>query len=148
MSTEENKAIARRWSEELWSKGALAVADEIIAPTYVRHDPGDPFAVEGPDGVKLLVMGLRAQMPDLHITIEDLVAEGDKVVTRYVATGTDTGEFMGKAPTGKQVRVTAIQIFRIIDGKIVESWANRDDLGVLRQLGVIPAPGPANQDSQ
>ncbi len=138
MSTEEHKAIARRWSEELWSKGAFAVADEIIAPTYVRHDPGDPFAAEGPEGVKLLVMGLRAQMPDLHITIEDMIAEGDQVVSRYTATGTVTGGFMGRAPTGKQTRATAIQIFRIVDGKIVESWANRDDLGLLQQLGVVP----------
>jgi steroid delta-isomerase-like uncharacterized protein len=144
MSTEENKAIARRWSEELWSKGDLAVADEIVAANYVRHDPGDPFVAEGPEGVKRLVKGLRAQMPDLHITIEDLVAEGDKVVSRYTGTGTVTGEFMGKTFTGKQTKATAIQIFRIVDGKIVESWTNRDDLGVLQQLGVIPAPGQAS----
>ena len=144
MSTEENKAIARRWSEELWSKGDLAVADEIVAANYVRHDPGDPFAAKGPEDVKRLVMGLRAQMPDLHITIEDLVAEGDKVVSRYTATGTHTGEFEGRAPTGKQTKATAIQIFRIVDGKVVESWTNRDDLGVLQQLGVIPAPGQAS----
>ncbi len=144
MSSEENKAIARRWSEELWSKGELAVADEIVAANYVRHDPGDPFSAEGPQGVKRLVGGLRALIPDLHITIEDMIAEGDKVVTRYTGTGTDTGGFMGRPPTGKQTKVTAIQIFRIINGKIVESWANRDDLGFMQQLGVIPAPGQAS----
>lgn len=148
MSTEENKVIARRWSEELWSKGDLAVADEIVAPNYVRHDPGDPFAAEGPEDVKRLVTGLRALMPDLHITIEDVIAERDKVVSRYTATGTVTGEFMGRAFTGKQTRATAIQIFRIVDGKIVESWANRDDLGVLQQLGLVPVPGQASQYPQ
>jgi steroid delta-isomerase-like uncharacterized protein len=144
MSSEENKAIARRWSEELWSKGELAVADEIVAPNYVRHDPGDPFSAEGPEGVKRLVRGLRDLMPDLHITIEDMIAEGDKVVTRYTSTGTDTGGFMGRPPTGKQGKVTAIQIFRIVDGKSVESWANRDDLGWMQQLGVVPTPGQAS----
>ena len=83
MSTEENKAIVRRWSEELFNQGNLVVADEIVAPTYRRHDPGDPFAVEGPEGVKRLVSMLRAQVPDLHISVEDVIAEGDKVVTRY-----------------------------------------------------------------
>jgi steroid delta-isomerase-like uncharacterized protein len=145
MSSQENKAIARRWSEDLWSKGELAVADEIVAPTYVRHDPGDPFIAEGPAGVKRLVMGLRAQMPDLHITIEDVIAEGNKVVTRYTGTGTVTGEFMGRAFTGKQIRVSAIQIFRMVDGKIVESWANRDDLGLMQQLGVVSRSGPVSQ---
>ncbi len=141
MSTEENKAIARRWSEELWSKGDLAVADEIVASNYVRHDPGDPFSAEGPEGVKRLVGMVRAQVPNLHITIEDVIAEGNKVVTRYTVTGTDTIGFRGRPPTGKQTKVTAIQIFRIADGKIVESWANRDDLGLMQQHGVIPMPG-------
>jgi steroid delta-isomerase-like uncharacterized protein len=144
MPTEENKAIARRWSEELWSTGNLAVADKLVAPNYVRHDPGDLFSVEGPEGVKRLVERIRARQPDLHILIEDMIAEGDRVVTRYTVTGTDTGGFMGRAPTGKQTKATGIQIFRIVDGKIVESWANRDDLGVLQQLGLVPAPGQAS----
>lgn len=141
MSTEENKAIARRWSEELFNQGDLVVADEIVAPTYRRHDPGASFAVEGPEGVKRLVSMLRAQMPDLHIIIEDVIAEGDKVVTRYTNTTTDTSGFNGSAPTGKQSKVTAIQIFHMVDGKIVESWVNRDDLGVLLQRSVVSLPG-------
>lgn len=144
MSTEENKAIARRWSEELFNQGNLVIADEIVAPTYRRHDPGDPFAVEGPEGVKRLVSMLRAQMPDLHITIEDVIAEGDKVVTRYTTAATDTSGFNGSAPTGKQGKATAIQIFHMVDGKIVESWANRDDLGLLQQRGVVSLPEQAN----
>jgi predicted SnoaL-like aldol condensation-catalyzing enzyme len=122
MSTEENKAIVRRWSAELFNQGHLEVADEIVAPTYRRHDPGDPFVVEGPEDLKRLVSMLRAHVPDLHISVEDVIAEGDKVVTRY---------------TGAQGTLSGIQIFYLVDGKIVESWANRDDLGVLRQRGVI-----------
>ena len=126
MSTEENKAIVHRWSEELFNQGHLEVADEIVAPTYRRHDPGDPFVVEGPEDLKRLVSMLRAQVPDLHISVEDVIAEGDKVVTR---------------DTGAQGKLSGMQIFRLVDGKIVESWANRDDLGSLRQRGVITFNG-------
>jgi predicted SnoaL-like aldol condensation-catalyzing enzyme len=122
MSTEENKAIVSRWSEELFNQGNLEVANEIVATTYRRHDPGDPFVVEGPEDLKRLVSMLRAQVPDLHISVEDVIAEGDKVVTRY---------------TGANGKLSGIQIFRLVEGKIVESWANRDDLGALRLRGVI-----------
>ncbi len=138
MSIEQNKAIARRWSEELWGKGDLAVADEIVAAEYIRHDAGDPFAVEGAEEVKRLVRAVRGAVSAFRITVEDVIAEGDKVVTRYTGEWTDTRGFRGRPATGKTVRITAIQIFRIVDGKIVESWANRDDLGALQQLGVIP----------
>jgi steroid delta-isomerase-like uncharacterized protein len=141
MSIEQNKAIARRWSEELWSQGNLAVADEIVAKDYLRHDPGDPFVAHGPEDVKRLVTGLRSMLPDLRIEVEDMFAEGDKVVVRYTGIGTDSAGYMGKPPTGKQVRSAAIQIFRFKDGKIVESWTARDDLGIMRQLGLIPQAG-------
>src|SRR5262245_57125376 len=137
--SERNKEMARRWSEELWGRGDLAVADEIIAPDYVRHDPGDPFPARGPEDVKRIVSMLRAMLPDLRIELEATVAEGDFVVNRYTATGTDTVGFMGMAPTGKSIRTPAIQMFRFANGKIVESWAARDDLGTLRQLGHWPA---------
>jgi len=138
MLTEQNKATARRWSEELWGRGNLAIADEIIAPEYLRHDPGDPFPARGPEDVKRIVTMLRTMLPDLHIEIEAMVAEGNMVVSRYVATATDTVGYMGMAPTGKKVRTTAVQFFRFDNGKVVESWAVRDDLGTLRQLGHIP----------
>jgi steroid delta-isomerase-like uncharacterized protein len=141
--TEQNKAMALRWSQELWSKGQLAVADEIVAPDYVRHDPGAPFPAQGPEDVKRMVTMLRAMLPDLRITVEALIAEGDFVVSRYTATATDTVGYLGMPPTGKTVRTPAIQIFRFSNGKIVESWAARDDLGVLRQLGQLPAPAGA-----
>src|SRR5262249_35274125 len=138
MSIEQNKALARRWSEELWGQGNLAVADEIIAPDYVRHDPGGPFPAYGPDDVKRMVTTLLSMLPDFKIEVEAMVAEGDMVVSRYTATATDTKGYMGMPPTGKSIRTPAIQIFRFADGKIVESWAARDDLGTLRQLGQLP----------
>ena len=138
MLTEQNKATARRWSEELWGRGNLAIADEIIAPDYVRHDPGDPFPARGPEDVKRIVTMLRTMLPDLNIEIEAMVAEGDMVVTRYTATATDTIGYMAMAPTGKKIHTTAMQFFRFENGKVVESWAVRDDLGTLRQLGHLP----------
>lgn len=145
MSTEHNKAIARRWSEELWSRGNLAVADEIIAPDYVRHDPGDPFPARGPEDVKRVVGMLRSMLADFSIEVEAMVAEGDMVVSRYTATATDTLGYMGMPATGKTIKTPAIQIFRFADGKIVESWAARDDLGTLRQLGHFPPPAPGRE---
>jgi steroid delta-isomerase-like uncharacterized protein len=141
MSIEHNKTAALRWSQELWSQGNLATAEEIIAPDYVRHDPGDPFPAQGPDDVKRIVTMLRAMLPDFRIDVETLVAEGDLVVSRYTATATDTVGYMGMPPTGKAIRTSAIQMFRFSNGKIVESWAARDDLGTLRQLGHLAAPG-------
>jgi steroid delta-isomerase-like uncharacterized protein len=135
-----NKAIARRWSEDLWGQGQLAVADEIIASDYERHDPGDPFPARGPDDVKRIVTMLRTMLPDLRIDVEMQIAEGDLVVNRYTSRATDTVGYLGMPPTGRSIRTTAIQIFRIVDGKIVESWAVRDDAGTLRQLGRLPLP--------
>ena len=145
MTIEQNKAMARRWSEELWGKGNLAVADEIIAPEYVRHDPGDPFPARGPEDVKRIVTMLRTMLPDLNIQIEAMVAEKDIVVSRYTTTATDTRGYMGKPPTGRTIRTSAMQMFRFANGKIVESWAVRDDLGTLVQLGHLPSMGPPKE---
>ena len=141
MTIEHNKAVALRWSQELWGQGNLAVADEIIAPDYVRHDPGDPFPARGPEDVKRIVTMLRTMLPDFRLSVEAVIAEGDIVVSRYTATATDTVGYMGMPPTGKPIRTSAIQMFRFSNGKIVESWAVRDDLGTLRQLGHFAAPG-------
>ena len=145
MDIEQNKAMARRWSEELWGKGNLAVADEIIAPEYVRHDPGDPFPARGPEDVKRIVTMLRTMLPDLNIQIEAMVAENDMVVSRYTTTATDTRGYMGKPPTGRTIRTSAMQMFRFANGKIVESWAVRDDLGTLVQLGHLSSMGPPKE---
>ena len=135
MSTEENKAIIRRYFEELFNQGNLSVADEIIAEGYQSTLPG---VGPGPDGQKQFYQMYQAAFPNLHFTIEDMIAEGDKVVTRWTARATHQGEFQGIAPTGKQVTVSGISIDRIADGKMQETWTNYDQLGMLQQLGVIP----------
>lgn len=140
MSVEENKAIARRWNEEIWSKGSLATIDELFATDYVCHYPGDPTPDR--ESYKQWVAMSFAAFADVHCTIEDMVAEGDKVALRWTWRVTHSkGEYMGIAPTGKQMTITGIFILRIEGGKIVEEWGNSDDLGMMQQLGVIPAQG-------
>jgi len=137
MSTEENKAIVRRLFEELWNQGKLDVAGEIFANDYIFHGPvaGE---VRGPEGFKQFVSMYLTSYPDLQFAIEDQIAEGDKVVTRWTATGTHKGELMGISPTSVRMTVTGIVIGRIAGDKIVEDWADWDALGMLRQLGVVP----------
>ena len=140
MSAEEKKAIVRRLFEELWNQGKLDVADEIFATDYIFHEPiaGE---VRGPEGFKQFVSMYRIAFPDLQFRIEDQIAEGDKIVTRWTATGTHKGELMGISPTSVQVTVTGIGIARTDGGKIVEFWDNYDALGMLQQLGVVPPLG-------
>ena len=123
--------------EEVFSQGNLAVADEIIAPDFIDHDPS-PGQEPGLAGLKGLVGMLRTAFPDMRATVEDLIAEGDKVVGRITTRGTHKGEFAGIAPTGKQVTVKEIHIIRIADGKAVEHWGIEDSLGMMQQLGAIP----------
>ena len=140
MSTEENKAKQRRIWEEVLNQGDLSVADEIIPPNYVYHGPmGMEF--KGPEGFKQIITMYRTAFPDIHITVDDMVAEGDKVVSRITARGTHKGELMGIAPTGKQIIITGIYISRYVGGKEVEVWASSDMLGMMQQLGVAPPMG-------
>jgi steroid delta-isomerase-like uncharacterized protein len=141
VSAEENKAVARRWFEDLFNAGNLEVADEIIAQDHVNHDPTLPDIPPGPEGQKQIVNLYRGAFTNAHISVEDQLAEGDRVVTRWTGSGTHQGEFMGVAPTGNQVRVTGITINRLSGGKIAESWTNYDALGMMRQIGAIPEPG-------
>jgi steroid delta-isomerase-like uncharacterized protein len=141
VSVEENKAVARRWFEDLFNTGDLEVADEIIAPDHVNHDPTLPDIPPGSEGQKQVVNLYRSAFTNAHISVEDQVAEGDKVVTRWRGSGTHQGELMGVAPTGNQVRVTGITINRVSEGKIVESWTNYDALGMMQQIGAVPEPG-------
>ena len=136
MSTEENKALVRRVFEEM-NKQNWAGIEELCAPDYVIHGMPPVFS---PDlaGYKLMTTPFLTAFPDHHTVIEDLIAEGDKVVSRYTFRGTHQGDFMGIPPTGKQVSFTGIEIDRIKDGKFVESWVNEDDLGMMQQLGAIP----------
>ncbi len=139
MSTEANKAIAIQLYEEVFNNGNLDLADKLVAPTTVNHDPAAPPNIpNGALGVKAVVTMLRSAFPDVHYTIEDLVAEGDKVVVRLTVTGTHQGAFLGLPPTGKPVTMPSMHIFRFADGQIVEAWANRDDLGLRQRIGGLP----------
>ncbi|MEE8472851.1 MAG: ester cyclase [Dehalococcoidia bacterium] len=140
MSVEENKTIERRFMEEVWTKGNLAAVDELVATNYVDHTPM-PDVSPDLQGVKQFATVVRAAFPDWNPTIEDIIAEGDKVVVRFTGRGTHKGEFMGIPPTGKQLTMMAIAIHRIAGGKIVENWLQADMLGMMQQLGVVPTPG-------
>jgi predicted ester cyclase len=141
VSAEENKTVARRWFEDLFNLGDLEVADEIVAPDHVNHDPTLPDIPPGPEGQKQIVNLYRGAFTNAHISIEDQLAEGDRVATRWTSSGTHQGELMGVAPTGNQVTVTGITINRISGGKIAESWNNFDALGMMQQIGAAPSPG-------
>ena len=137
MSTEENKTTFRRYVEEVSNDGNLDVADEIF-DRYLAHQSDGSVLERGPEDVKRFTGEFRGAFPDFHTTIEDMVAEGDKVVTRWRAGGTHRGEFRGIAPTGEEIEITGIGIFRFSEeGKVVESWDNFDQLGMMKQLGVV-----------
>ncbi len=137
----ENKAMVRRFFEEFVTKGDQSVADELMAEDFVDHNPAGPNQGPGLEGVKQLFAGRRLALPDAAATVEDQVSEGDKVVSRLTITGTHQGEFMGIPATGKSFSIGAVAIFRIEGGKIVERWGETDNIGMMQQLGVIPAPG-------
>jgi predicted ester cyclase len=142
MAPEELKARARRIADELLTQGDLAVADEVLAPDIVHHAP-DPRAT-GLEGAKRFVRELRRAFPDLCAIVEDEVAEGDKVVQRITCSGTHEGEYLGLSPTGKRATWQVIGIQRMgAEGKFVEHWSTADLLGVLLQLGAVPAAAGA-----
>ncbi len=140
MMSEENKEKVRRFVEEVFNEGNLGVADELFASDYVLHDPTTPEEVRGPEGIKQFVQMYRSAFPDGHITVEDQIAEGDKVVTRFRGRGTHQGELMGIPPSGNQVEVPGITISRMSGGKIAEDWTNYDTLGLMQQIGAVPSP--------
>jgi len=139
--SEENKALVRRQEEELFTQGNLDAADEIYAPDYVGHDPSNPEEVRGLEAAKQAAADYRQAFPDLRVTVEDLIAEGDRVAARLRFRGTHLGELDGIAPTGRQVDCTGIVISRIEEGKIAEDWASFDDFGMMQQLRLIPESG-------
>ncbi|MDQ3910548.1 MAG: ester cyclase [Actinomycetota bacterium] len=143
MSEEANKPLMRRMVGEILNRGNLEVADEIFAPDYILHDPASPEDVRGPEGFKGFVSVFHNAFPDLHVTIEDQIAEGDnKMVTRYWASGTHRGELMGLPPSDKQGAFVGVGVTRTSEGRFVESWEHYDALGLIQQLGVVPLPGP------
>ena len=142
MSTEENKAIVRRVNDEVWSEGHLDVIDELIADDFIATVVGAPEQIRGPQGFREFVVMYRTAFPDLRITVDEQFAEGETVVTRWTATGTNEGELMGMPATGKQATTAGININRISGGKLVEGWGLFDQLGLLQQLGAVPVPTP------
>ena len=141
MSTEENKAVVRRYHEEIFNKGNLAVADEVFDSNYLNSVLDQMGLPRGPEGFKQYATMIRTAFPDFNLTIEDQVAEGDREVHRITGRGTHKGTFMDIPPTNKHIEIRGIMIDRIAGGKVVESWAQVDMFGVMQQLGVIPPPG-------
>ncbi|MDQ4001303.1 MAG: ester cyclase [Actinomycetota bacterium] len=142
MTEEENKALNRRFVEEVINQGNIDAIDELIDPGVVDHaaPPGFPT---GREGAKQFAAMMRAAFPDLHLTIEDMIAEGDKVAVRSTWSGTHEGEFMGIPATGRRVAVSGIDISRCADGRMVEHWEQFDALGLMQQLGAVSPPDQA-----
>ena len=140
MSVEENKATFRRYVEEVWTQGNLDLADEIFSQNYISHQSDGSQLERSPEDVKRFVKEWRDAFRLEENSLEDQVAEGDKVVSRWRLVAIHEGEFRGIAPSGRRIEVTGIGIFRFSEeGKVVESWDALDQLGMLRQMGVIPA---------
>jgi steroid delta-isomerase-like uncharacterized protein len=139
---DQNKRVVRRLYDELFSKWNLAVIDELIAPDFIGHElpPGMP---RGPEGIRQFYAGIRAGLPDLKLTVEDMIAEGDRVVVRWRGRATHQGEFLGIPRTDKPVSITGIAIYRVSKGKVVERWVEVDLLGATGQLRAT-APPPGN----
>jgi len=137
-SAKRAKVVARRFFEEPWT-GTFDVVDELVASDYVGHDSAEPEPILGPDGLKELVERYRSAFAGARLTVDDQVAEGDRVATRWTARGTHTGEIAGIGPTGKDITVSGVTISRLAGGRIAEQWTTWDTLGMLVQLGVVPS---------
>ena len=138
MSLEANKQLCRDYFKAFLA-GDTGWMKKHIAPGFVRHDPGLPFEVKGPDGVKQLHDALMPAFPDMQLPLEDFVAEGEKVLVRLTIRATHTGAFGDLAATGKRIEVPVLDLFQIRDGVLIEHWALLDNLGMMKQLGALPA---------
>ena len=138
MSVDENKVLARHWNEEIWSKANLSVIEDYLAPNFV-FNYAPPGMVPIIEAYKIAVNMFHNACPDMKYEIEDIIGEGDKVMVRWVGRGTQKGEIMGVAPTGKPVTVTGISVLQIEEGKIAREWTEMDMLGVFQQLGAFPS---------
>lgn len=139
MAVQANKAVLRRFFDELFTQGKLAIADEIVAADYLNHNAA-PGEQPGLAGLKEFVTTVHSAFPDVRFTVEDQVAEDDKVVTRFTITGTHQAEFAGIPATGKGIIITALNIHRVSRGKVQEGWLNWDALGMMQQLSGVPEP--------
>jgi steroid delta-isomerase-like uncharacterized protein len=140
--SEENKAVVHRWFEEVWNQGRDATVDELMVPDGVAHGLGDSEQdVHGPAEFKVFAANMRGAIPDIHIRIDDILAEGNLVAVRITLKGTHTGPGFGVEPSGRSVRIQGIVILRVVQGKLVEGWNSYDQLGLLRQIGALPRAG-------
>ena len=138
--SKQNEALAHRFHMDIFQAGKMDVADEILSPNFVNHFKGIPPEMQhGPDGVKRYAVALRTAFSDMQIIHDDVITQGDKVIIRWTSTGTQDGDMFGIPPTGKSMSITGIDIFRIEEGKIIELWQNWDQMGIMQQLGLIPA---------
>lgn len=138
MSLESNKQLCRDYFKAFLARDTDWM-ERHIAPEFVRHDPGLPFEVRGPEGVAKLHDALMPAFPDMQLDLEDLVAEGEKVLVRLMIRATHTGAFGDMAPTGRRIDVPVLDLFQIRDNRLIEHWALFDNLGMLKQLGALPA---------
>ncbi len=143
MSGDASRKLFQRYFDVVANEGNLDVADEIFAPDYRHHDPAnpDPRPMIGAQAVKDHLTGLKGAFPDLVFEVEDMLADDDGIVVRWTARGTNTGDYFGMPATGKPIEITGMNTWQVRDGKAIEGWVNRDDIGLLQQLGVIPSPG-------
>jgi steroid delta-isomerase-like uncharacterized protein len=132
-----NRRVVERYIEEAWNQGHVEVLDEIIAPHYINHSPGMPHPRPGPEGLKPIILGLRAGFPDLRFIVHDMVVGEERVAVRSTMHGTHRGDLFGMPATGRRVQISQMQFERLQDGKIVEHWRQSDDLGMMRQLGLV-----------
>lgn len=139
LTPDETRALIRHFYDEAWNKNNLAVYDEVVHDDFIDHRPS-PGLPPGREGFKQLNVILHSAFPDMQVTIDDAIVEGDKVSARWTSKGTHTGDLWGIPPTGRKVDFTATVTYRLQDGKLIEGWINRDDLELMRQLGVIPSP--------
>lgn len=144
MDSEQNKAVVRRWYKDVFEGGRLDVADEIFSADFMTHDPNAPGGWPGgPEGPKTIARTFRAAFPDLTYTVDDQVACGDMVVTRWTARGTHEGDLMGVPASHRHVEVTGIEIERLQGDKIAETWVEYNLLGLLQQVGAVPTMAQA-----
>lgn len=138
MTVSRNKEIVREFFEKGPSGGDIAAADALLAPDFSLHVPL-PVSGTGTEAINAVIVSCRAAFGGLHVTIEDMIAEGDRVTCRFTARGVHNGEFMGVHPTGMEIMMTGIEIFRLKDGKIAELWGEANLMGLAHQLGIVPA---------
>jgi len=148
MRVEENKVLVRRFYEEVWNRGNVDVTSEVFARDYVRHDLRPSQALPGPAGQAKVAADFRAAFPDLRMEVDLILAEDDLVAARWTTEGTNTGPWGGSPPTGKPARFSGVNIFRIRQGKVVELWNHRDDLGLMQQLGAEIHAGATPTDNK